>query len=140
MQAVGFGAAANAVANAADDVAKRAFTVAEVEVLDQIVAGLPKARQLEIGRQLLDHPQVLGTPLVRGPLAAIRTGLEDVTSEHVQVTTMLANVRASIDQELGRMAGTVEPTVLVDGTFHPNYSVVGSIGSNLRSLAGFGVI
>ena len=77
---------------------------------------------------------------MKGPLAAIRSGLDGVASQDVRVTSVLENVRTSIDQELGRMAGRVEPSVLVDGTYHPDYGVVGAIRDNLRMLTSFQVI
>lgn len=140
MNADMLGAAASTAAHAAGDAAKRTLTLADVEVLDTLVSGMPKARQLQIGRQLLDDQRVATSPVVKGPLAAIRSGLEEVASQDVRITSVLANVRNSIDQELGRMAGTVQPTVLVAGQFHPDYRVVGGIKDNLTMLAAFKVI
>jgi hypothetical protein len=140
MNAEMLGAAASTAAHAAGDAARRTLTLADVNVLDQLVSGLPTARQLQIGRQLLDDPRIMTSPVVKGPLAAIRSGLEGVSSQDVRITSVLANVRSSIDQELGRMAGTVEPTVLVGSDFHPDYGVVGSIRDNLNMLAAFQVI
>ncbi len=140
MNAEMLGAAAATAAHVAGDAAKRSLTLADVEVLDQLVSSLPKVRQLEIGRQLLDDPRVLTSPVVKGPLAAIRSGLEDVGSQDVRITTVLGNVRTTIDQELARMAGRVQPAVLVDGKFVPDNAAVGSIRDNLNMLAAFRVI
>ncbi len=140
MNAEMLGAAASTAAHAAGDVAKRTLTLADVDVLDQLVSGLPKARQLQIGRQLLDDQRIITSPVVKGPLAAIRSGLEGIDSQDVRITSVLANVRSSIDQELGRMTGRVEPTVLVEGVYHPDYGVVGAIRDNLRMLTAFQVI
>lgn len=132
--------AAGVAAHAASDAAGRTLTLADVSVLDQLVSGLPAARQLQIGRQLLDDPRVMTSPVVKGPLAAIRSGLAGVESQDVRIASVLSNVRSSIDQELGRMSGTVQPTVLVNGDFHPDYGVVGSIRDNLTMLAAFRAI
>ncbi|MCW2921253.1 MAG: hypothetical protein JWL76_1127 [Thermoleophilia bacterium] len=140
MNAEMVGAAASTAAHAAGDAAKRSLSLADVEVLDTLVSSMPKARQLQIGRQLLDDQRVYASPIVKGPLAAIKSGLADVTAQDVRITSVLANVRNSIDQELGRMAGIVEPTVLVGTEYHPDYGVVGSIRDNLNMLAAFKVI
>ncbi len=140
MNAEMLGAAASTVAHATGAAAKRTLTLADVEVLDTLVSNLPKTRQLQIGRQMLDDARVATSPIVKGPLAAIKSGLSDVASQDVRISSVLANVRSSIDQELGRMAGTVEPTVLVGTEYHPDYGVVGAIRDNLNMLAAFQVI
>jgi hypothetical protein len=140
MNAEMLGAAAATAVHAAGDATRRTLTLADVEVLDQLVSSLPRARQLAIGRQLLDDPRVLTSPIVKGPLAAIRSGLEDVASQDVRIASVLGNVRSSIDQELARMAGRVQPAVQVEGRFVPDNAVVGSIRDNLNMLAAFRVI
>ena len=140
MNAEMLGAAASTAAHATGDAAKRSLTLADVEVLDQLVSSMPKARQLAIGRQLLDDPRVLTSPVVKGPLAAIRSGLEDVCSQDVRITSVLANVRSTIAQELDRMAGRIQPAVIVEGKFVPDNAAVGSIRDNLNMLAAFQVI
>lgn len=130
-------AAAHAATGGAASAAKRALTLADVGVLDQLVAELPAARQLSIGRGLLADARVHSSPIVRGPLAAIRNGLMPVQTPDVVAATVLANIRAALDQEIGRIDGLV-PTTGYAG--HPDYMVVGSIRENLTLLEGLKVI
>ena len=129
--------AAKAAGGGAAQGAKRALTMADVAVLYTLVAELPAVKQLAIGRNLLADARVHSTPNVRGPLAAIRTGLAPVESADVAASTLLANVRSSLDQEINRIDGVI-PSNGYDG--HPDYMVVGSIRENLNLLEALQVI
>jgi hypothetical protein len=129
--------AARAAGGAAAQGARRSLTMADVAVLDQLVAKLPAMEQLGIGRKLLADPRVHSTPNVRGPLAAIRNGLHPVETSDVAASTLLANVRSSLDQEINRIDGVI-PSNGYDG--HPDYMVVGSIRENLNLLEALKVI
>ena len=123
--------------HAARSAATRALTLADVPVLDQVVAEWPAARPLAIGRSLLADARVESSPIMRGPLAAIRSGLAPITTEDVGVATLLKSVRDSLDQEIGRIDGTVE-TVGLAG--HPVYENVGAMRTNLSLLEALSVI
>jgi hypothetical protein len=129
--------AARAMGGEATQAAKRALTMDDVAVLDTLLTGKPESFQLQIGRKLLADPRVHSTPAVRGPLAAIRNGLAPVTAEEVGASTILANIRSSIDQEIDRIDGVI-PSNGYDG--HPDYMVVGSIRENLNLLEALKVI
>lgn len=129
--------AAHAATSAATGVAKRALTLADVGVLDHLIADLPAARQLSIGRGLLADARVHSSPIVRGPLAAIRNGRAPVQTQDVAASTVLANIRAGLNQEIGRIDHVV-PTSGYAG--HPDYMVVGSIHENLTLLEALRVI
>jgi hypothetical protein len=129
--------AARAIGGEAAPAAKRALTMDDVAVLDTLLAGKPESFQLQIGRKLLADPRVHSTPAVRGPLAAIRNGLAPVHTEEVGASTILANIRSSIDQEINRIDGKI-PSNGYDG--HPDYMVVGSIRENLNLLEALKVI
>lgn len=128
--------AANAAMHAAPATG-RTLTLADVGVLDQLVAHLPAARQLAIGRSLLEDERVVSSPIMRGPLAAIQSGLAPVATPEVKAGTLLANVRSSLAQEIGRIDGTIATAGLAG---HPDYGVIGSIRSNLRLLEALRVI
>jgi hypothetical protein len=129
--------AARAAGGAVAQGAKRSLTMADVGVLDQLVKDLPAMKQLSIGRNLLADARVHSSPIVRGPLAAIRSGLRPVETSDVAANTLLANVRSSIDQEINRIDGVI-PSNGYDG--HPDYMVVGSIRENLNLLEALKVI
>jgi hypothetical protein len=129
--------AARAVESAAAKAPLQLRGLGDVAILDQLVKDLPAMTQLKYGRQLLADARVHSTPAVRGPLAAIRTGLRPVESSDVAASTLLSNVRASLDQEIDRIDGVI-PSMGYDG--HPDYMVVGSIRENLNLLEALQVI
>jgi hypothetical protein len=129
--------AARAATGAVEHGAIRIRGLSEVAILDQLVAHLPEPTQLSYGRQLLADARVHSTPAVRGPLAAIRSGLRPIETSDVAAGTVLANVRSSLDQEIDRIDGVI-PSMGYDG--HPDYMVVGSIRENLDLLEALKVI
>lgn len=129
--------AAKAAVSAAAPATVKVRGMAEVAILDQLVAHLPRSTQLSFGRQLLADARVHSTPNVRGPLAAIRNGLKPVETADVAAGSLLANVRSGLDQEINRIDGLI-PSNGYDG--HPDYMVVGSIRENLNLLEALKVI
>ncbi|MCB0878244.1 MAG: hypothetical protein KDC46_04605 [Thermoleophilia bacterium] len=137
MDAAGVARAATGMAEAAGSRMVRSISRAEVGVLDELVASWPKLDQLDVARTMLAHPQVGNSPLVRGPLATLRSVLTGASSENVAHATLLKDAQVKIAQEIDRIDGLI-PSGGLDG--HPDYAVVGSIKQTLDVLDRFGAL
>ena len=127
------GALADAGAAAAN--AARTFTMKEVPIIDTLVDDLPRAKQLALGRQMLQHPEVHGSPAARGPLALIKQAIAPIRSPNEQGEQLLGMVRTNIDTEIQRIDGLI-PSGGYDG--HPDYAAVGQVIEGLDLLERFG--
>lgn len=120
--------------------AQRALSRIDVANLGTLVEAFPREQKLAIGMKLLQDVRVASDPIVRGPLEAIRQGLEGVTSLNPTASTLLDETRHAIGIELLRTSG-ITPAGLVEGLKgHPEYAVIGDIKSNLEILKQFGAI
>lgn len=115
--------------------AARAITMADVAILDRLVADLPPQHQISIGRSMLDDARINASPIMRGPLAAIREGLSHLRTANPAHASLLNDVRTTIDTEIGRIDGDVE-TVGLAG--HPDYNAVGAARASLDLLHSLG--
>src|SRR5690606_23328169 len=75
MDAAGVARAATGMAQATGGAARRSFSLADVGILDELVQSWSHADQIAVARQMLAHPAVESSPIVRGPLATLKRSL-----------------------------------------------------------------
>ena len=137
MDAAGIARAATTMAESAGAAARRSFSLDDVRVLDELVAGWSRGDQISVARQMLAHPAVDSSPIVRGPLATLRRALGGASSQDVTVSTLLHDVQGKLSQEIDRIDGVI-PSGGLDG--HPDYAVVGSVRNGLDLLERLGAL
>lgn len=137
MDAAGVARAATGLAQATGSAARRSFSLADVGVLDELVQSWSHADQISVARQMLAHPSVESSPIVRGPLATLRRSLAGASSQNVSVSTLLHDVQTKLAQEIDRIDG-VNPSGGLDG--HPDYAAVGSVRTGLDLLDRLGAL